>query len=101
MIQAGHRRCYHAVTPRGHQAYTAVCIKSSRHPKGENVMRRRKLLQIVAGASLAAPRIAGAQRPRTLIYVPVVPLSVLDPVWGANYLTRAHAQAVFDTLYGL
>jgi peptide/nickel transport system substrate-binding protein len=73
-----------------------------RHPAGEFAMHRRQMLKLAgSGLVLAVPRIARAQRARTLKYVPVVPLAVLDPVWGANYLTRTHAQMIFDTLYGL
>jgi peptide/nickel transport system substrate-binding protein len=65
-------------------------------------MRRRDVFKLaVGGAMLAAPHIAWAQRERTLRYVPAVPLSLLDPIWAANSLTRTHAQLIFDTLYGL
>jgi peptide/nickel transport system substrate-binding protein len=65
-------------------------------------MKRRDVLSMIAGSAvLAAPPVARAQGARTLKYVPVVPVSVLDPVWGAGYPTRVHAQAIFDTLYGL
>src|SRR5258708_3336680 len=65
-------------------------------------MRRRDALRLSTGASmLALPRIARAERPRTLKYVLPVPLSILDPIWGTNYMTRVHANTVFDTLYGL
>ena len=47
---------------------------------------------------LAAPHVARAQRERTLRLVPAIPLSLLDPIWAANYLSRTHAQLIFDTL---
>jgi peptide/nickel transport system substrate-binding protein len=65
-------------------------------------MRRRDVIKLSAGAALlATPHIAIAQRERTLRFVPVVPLALLDPVWGGNYITRRHGYLVFDTLYGL
>jgi peptide/nickel transport system substrate-binding protein len=66
-------------------------------------MRRRDLLQ-AAGASLAAlaaPRIARAERPNKLVFVPPTDLSALDPVVTPRRLTRNHAYLVFDTLYGI
>src|SRR6266851_6766870 len=66
-------------------------------------MRRRDLLR-AAGASLAAfaaPRTGRAQKTSKLVFVPVVNLSVLDPVVTGNRSTRTHAYLVFDTLYGI
>ncbi|MDO9706912.1 ABC transporter substrate-binding protein [Paracraurococcus lichenis] len=53
------------------------------------------------GAALAAPRLAAAQAPRVLRFVPQSDLGVLDPIWSAAYVTRNHALMVFDTLYGM
>ena len=64
-------------------------------------MRRRDVLKLSAGAMLAVPQIAQAQRERTLKFVPTPDLVVLDPVWGAFRATHDHAHLVFDTLYGL
>ena len=64
-------------------------------------MRRRDMFMLATAATLSAPRIARAQRERTLKFIPIAPLTLLDPVWTANRLTRVHASMVFDTLYGL
>jgi peptide/nickel transport system substrate-binding protein len=64
-------------------------------------MRRRDILKLSAGAALAVPRIARAQRERVLKFVPTPDLVVLDPIWGAFRTTHVHAHLVFDTLYGL
>ena len=63
-------------------------------------MRRRHILAI-GTATLAAPRLAAAQRPQTLKFVPVNALTVLDPTFTGLPHTRSHAYLVFDTLYGL
>ena len=55
----------------------------------------------VSTVTLSTPNIARAQRERTLKFVPLVPLALLDPVWGGNFITRRHGYLVFDTLYGL
>jgi peptide/nickel transport system substrate-binding protein len=67
----------------------------------ESDMRRRDLLKLSAGSIVAAPHIAMAQRERTLKFVPLSGLTVLDPVWSGNRFTRLHAYLVYDTLYGL
>ena len=65
-------------------------------------MWRRDVIKLSAGAAmLAAPHIATAQRERTLRFVPVSDLAVLDPIWTGTRPTRVHAHLVFDTLYGL
>ncbi len=64
-------------------------------------MQRRDLLKLSAAATLAAPRIARAERERTLRFVPGGALSFLDPVWSPIRGTHNHAYLVFDTLYGL
>ena len=68
-------------------------------------MRRRELLKVTAAATLAghlAPRLGrSADRAKTLVFVGVADLSVLDPVVTGNRPTRNYAYLVFDTLYGL
>ena len=67
-------------------------------------MRRRDLLKAAAAATLTggvAPRIARAQAAKTLRFVGVADLSVLDPVVTGARPTRNAAYLVFDTLYGL
>jgi peptide/nickel transport system substrate-binding protein len=66
-------------------------------------MLRRDLLKR-AGAAFAigmAPRIARAERSKTLVFVPTSDLAVLDPIVTFNRPTRNYAYLVFDTLYGL
>ncbi|MDT8263679.1 ABC transporter substrate-binding protein, partial [Roseomonas sp. DSM 102946] len=67
-------------------------------------MKRRSFL--AAGiASLAAPRLAGAQtngRPSSVLRViPQADLAVLDPGITTATVTRNHGFMIFDTLYGL
>src|SRR5437773_5388034 len=66
-------------------------------------MRRRELLTtgIATAATLAMPRLAGAARANTLVFVPTSDLAVLDPIVTFNRPTRNYAYLVFDTLYGL
>src|SRR5216683_6892408 len=66
-------------------------------------MRRRDLLNagLAAAASLAMPRIARADKAKTLTFVPTSDLTVLDPVVTFNRPTRNYAYLVFDTLYGV
>ena len=67
-------------------------------------MRRRDLLK-AAGATVAvltAPRIGrGADRAKTLAFVPTSDLTILDPVVTGARPTRNCAYLVFDTLYGI
>src|ERR1700722_10893868 len=62
-------------------------------------MRRRKFLAASA-ATLAAPRIGGAQGNRVLKFVPQSDVAVLDPIWTTAYVTRNHGYMIFDTLFG-
>ncbi|MBV8090889.1 MAG: ABC transporter substrate-binding protein, partial [Alphaproteobacteria bacterium] len=66
-------------------------------------MRRRELLK-TAAATLAAgvaPRLGrGADRAKTLVFVGVADLGVLDPVVTGARPTRNAAYLIFDTLYG-
>jgi len=68
-------------------------------------MRRRDLLKTGAAATLmagVAPRLGrGADRAKTLVFVGVADLSVLDPVMTGFRPTRNAAYLVFDTLYGI
>ena len=67
-------------------------------------MRRRTLLAssiATTGAALAAPHIAGAQRPSVLRFVPQSDLAILDPVQTTGAVTRNHGLLVFDQLYGV
>ena len=66
-------------------------------------MRRRELLKtgIATAAALAMPRLAGAARAGTLVFVPTSDLAVLDPIVTFNRPTRNYAYLVFDTLYGI
>jgi len=68
-------------------------------------MRRRDLLKTAAAATLAAgvaPRLGrGEDRTKTLVFVGVADLSVLDPVVTGFRPTRNAAYLVFDTLYGI
>ena len=68
-------------------------------------MRRRDLLKGAAAATLMAglaPRLGrGADRAKTLVFVGVADLSVLDPVMTGFRPTRNAAYLLFDTLYGI
>src|SRR5438105_15454291 len=66
-------------------------------------MRRRDLLNagLAATAALAMPRLARADKAKTLVFVPTSDLAVLDPVVTFNRPTRNYAYLVFDTLYGI
>ena len=63
-------------------------------------MDRRNFLRLGA-ATIACPAIGRAQSARTLRFVPYADLALLDPILTTNYVTRAHAQIVFETLYGM
>lgn len=65
---------------------------------------RRTLLKAAAATALASgflPRPSWAQRSKTLTFVPVGDLTILDPVASSNRPTRNYAYLVFDTLYGI
>src|SRR5580704_16007272 len=68
-------------------------------------MRRRDLLKTAAAATLSAgvaPRLGrGADRAKTLVFVPTSDLTILDPVVTGARPTRNSAYLVFDTLYGI
>jgi peptide/nickel transport system substrate-binding protein len=68
-------------------------------------MRRRDLLKTAAAATLTAgvaPRLGrGADRAKSLVFVPTSDLSILDPVVTGARPTRNAAYLVFDTLYGI
>ncbi len=63
-------------------------------------MQRRRLLQFSA-AAFAAPRVAAAQGSRVLRFRANNDLTVLDTIWSSAFVTRHHAFAMFDTLYGV
>ncbi len=65
-------------------------------------MKRRHLMAGTAGlaAALHAPRLRG-QGARLLRFRPNNDLSIVDPIWSSAFVVRHHANAVFDTLYGL
>src|SRR6516165_9742789 len=75
------------------------------HAWGEASMRRRDLLKTAAAATLTAsvsPRLGrGEDRAKTLVFVGVADLSILDPVVTGARPTRNSAYLVFDTLYGI
>jgi len=67
-------------------------------------VRRRDLLKAAAAATFTvsvAPRLGRADRTKTLVFVGVADLSVLDPVVTGARPTRNAAYLVFDTLYGI
>src|SRR6266566_6685463 len=69
-----------------------------------SMIRRRDLLKVAAAATLAsglAPSIGLAESAKTLRFVGVADLSVLDPVVTGARPTRNAAYLMFDTLYGI
>ncbi len=64
-------------------------------------MQRRNVLRSAAAvsAALASPRIARADGPKTVTFVPQADLASIDPVWTTADITRNFSLAVFDTLY--
>src|SRR5207237_8721271 len=76
------------------------CLQSWR----ETAVRRRALLKAAAAATFTvsvAPRLGRADRAKTLVFVGVADLSVLDPVITGARPTRNAAYLMFDTLYGI
>jgi peptide/nickel transport system substrate-binding protein len=69
------------------------------------IVRRRDLLRAGAAAAFAAglaPRLGrGAGQAKTLVFVGVADLSVVDPVVTGARPTRNAAYLIFDTLYGI
>ena len=64
--------------------------------------RRTVLASAAAGAALlAAPRVARAQATSTLKFIAQSDLANLDPIWSTSDVSRNHAHAVFDSLYGM
>ena len=63
-------------------------------------MHTRRTVILAGAAILAAPAIVRAQAKTTLKVIPQADLTVLDPIFTSAYVTRNHAFAVFDTLYG-
>jgi peptide/nickel transport system substrate-binding protein len=66
-------------------------------------MNRREVLKsgISATAVMAAPSVLRAQGAKTLKFVPITDLAIVDPIVTSALTTRCHAYLVFDTLYGL
>ncbi len=66
-------------------------------------MKRRAVLRsaLSGAAALAAPRIVRAEGQATLNFVPQADLANLDPIWSTSDVSRNHAHAVFDSLYGV
>ena len=62
---------------------------------------QRRTFAAAALATLAAPALTRAASATTLRFAPYADLALLDPIITTNYVTRCHAQAVFDTLYAL
>jgi peptide/nickel transport system substrate-binding protein len=64
-------------------------------------MNRRDLLRTsaAAAATLAMPRIARADGPKVLKFVPYVDLAILDPMINTAAQTRTYGYMVYDTLY--
>ena len=67
-------------------------------------MRRRDLLKAGGAATLTlsvASRLGRTNQTKTLVFVGVADLTVLDPVVAGSRTTRNYAYLVFDTLYGI
>ena len=62
-------------------------------------MKRRTVL--AAASALAAPVVGRAQGARVLRMVPQANVTSIDPIWTTAIVTRNHAYAVYDTLFGL
>ena len=64
------------------------------------MVQTRRTVLMAAAATLVAPAIVRAQAQTTLKLIPQADLTVVDPIFTTAYVTRNHAFAVFDTLYG-
>ena len=66
-------------------------------------MQRRAVLKsgLASAAILAAPALARAESATTLRFIPQADLANLDPIWSTSDVSRNHAHAVFDSLYGV
>ena len=67
-------------------------------------MRRRDVLKLSAGATLAGlpvPSIVRAESSRTLRFIPTADLLSLDPMWTTADSARNHGNMIYDQLYGL
>ncbi len=66
-------------------------------------MKRRTVLQsaLESAAALAAPSVTRAEDQTTLRFIPQADLANLDPIWSTSDVSRNHAHAVFDSLYGV
>jgi peptide/nickel transport system substrate-binding protein len=64
-------------------------------------MRRRSFVAgTLALPALARPTLARAETARVLKFIPQSDVTVLDPIWTTEYVTRNHAFLIFDTLFG-
>ena len=63
-----------------------------------NLMMRRTLAAIAAGAALAATGPVWAQG-KVLRFVQNGNLTILDPIWTTAYVTRNHGYLIYDTLF--
>lgn len=65
------------------------------------VARRRLIAGGIAAAVATLSCPAVAQAPRVLRFVPHANLSIADPIATTAFVTRNHAQLVWDSLYGI
>src|SRR5215472_15516071 len=66
-------------------------------------MKRRTFLTGALASAVLAPAVQtrGASTARVLKYVPHADLTVIDPVVTTAAITRYHAHAIWDQLYGV
>src|ERR1700722_3684742 len=64
-------------------------------------MRRRDFLAGTAASLPLSRAVAQTGKAGVLRYVPQADLTVIDPVMTTAYITRYHATAVYDQLYGI
>jgi peptide/nickel transport system substrate-binding protein len=65
----------------------------------EGAVKRRQFIAASA-AALCLPSIVRGEKRSVLKFVPYGDLSIVDPIWASNTVTRCHAFMVYDTLYG-
>src|ERR1700757_5038779 len=62
----------------------------------------RSLLRAAAAVpTLSLPGQVRAEAQTTLLFIPVIDLVFLDPIYATAQVTRNHGFMVFDTLYGM
>jgi peptide/nickel transport system substrate-binding protein len=65
-----------------------------------HLSRRELLAAASAAALLPSPALAQSpKRGRTLRFIPIGDLKVLDPIWTTAYITRDHGYMIWDTLF--